>query len=335
MQPKGEGENTQFQARREPLHEESHGAAHGGTEMGWLVSYADMMTLLFGLFVILFSLTTDPAKSDNVDDIMKEVSKKYFSDQAGNQPTPSAQNPDSSTPPPPNVETVMEQMAEMQALYESEKQQFVAKIDELKAEVAQLEQEKTEEQNKTKATQRKVSSIQDPTTDLKKEIQSLQDKMQEKKKDFEKLHEELEKKKAENEFLHKELNKQPSQNYMMVLLTWETEKHDLDLQVTTPKKANFNFKKRKWDGQAGAFELDSRFGPGIEMWKAENFEPGEYKVKSLLYNKNGNEASAKAQVTVVTNLRTYKSELFEMASRNSEFDLSFVIDAQGAVRFGK
>ena len=70
-------DDEHFEAKKEHLHDDAHGGGgHGGTEMGWLVSYADMMTLLFGLFVILFSLAT--SKPKEMEGILKDASKKYF-----------------------------------------------------------------------------------------------------------------------------------------------------------------------------------------------------------------------------------------------------------------
>jgi len=48
----------------------SHGEQHADGEEGWLVSYADMVTLLFGFFVILFSL------SQQDENKMQAVGKK-------------------------------------------------------------------------------------------------------------------------------------------------------------------------------------------------------------------------------------------------------------------
>jgi chemotaxis protein MotB len=58
-------------------HDDDHGQDHGGAhdESNWLVSYADMMTLLFGFFVLMYSLS----RFDNTrfDLVRKEVAK-YF-----------------------------------------------------------------------------------------------------------------------------------------------------------------------------------------------------------------------------------------------------------------
>lgn len=59
------------------------GGAHAGAhdESNWLVSYADMMTLLCGFFVMMFSLSTvNPTKYEKVrEEIAKEMGTKFES----------------------------------------------------------------------------------------------------------------------------------------------------------------------------------------------------------------------------------------------------------------
>lgn len=330
--------NAPFQAKKRALHEDEHGGAgHGGTEMGWLVSYADMMTLLFGLFVVLFSLAND--KTKNVEDVMRDVSKKYFSSQDGNQPVPSAKLPEQTQQPvkpavkditqtaPPVPEAPKSNPAdEVKAIEQAaqeEKKELTQKIEELTASVKSLQQEKAKALKEQKSAERKVASTPEPDAEIKKQVESLQSELEKKKHDNEELQKELEAQK----------NKSPSQNYMMVLLTWETEKHDVDLQVVTPHQKTFNFKNRKVKNEPGSFELDSRFGPGIEMWKSENFVPGGYTAKLNLYNKNGNDKDALVQVTVVTNLGTYKSKVMTLSDAKKNTNVNFNIDDTGSVEF--
>ena len=64
-------------ASYDPLLDEAHGA-HGGEDHGegnWLVSYADMMTLLVGFFVILLSFST--MDEQKFEEARKSVSKEF------------------------------------------------------------------------------------------------------------------------------------------------------------------------------------------------------------------------------------------------------------------
>jgi flagellar motor protein MotB len=313
------------------LHQDGEHAegGHGGTEMGWLVSYADMMTLLFGLFVILFSLKHSAGA--NVDDVMREVSKKYFTNQDGKEKQPMAQSPvtpeskDSSGP---------SQSAEAKESGEaSENQDLKQKVEALKAEVESLQQEKTAAVAQVKSMQRKVAAETPLAHDSKNDMKALQSNVEEMKEQNAQLQNELEQKKKDFDQLKDESEKlqKNAQRYMMVLLTWETEKQDLDLQVITPSHKQFNFKKRKIAGEPGSFELDSRYGPGIEMWKAENFGPGVYSAKVSLYNQNGNKSPAPVKLSVLTNRGSYRSPAFSVDEKNSEKEIRFSVTPEGEV----
>lgn len=65
-------------------HEGGHGGGEHGGEEGWLVSYADMMTLLVGFFVILlsFSKVDDEKFEEAKKSVSKEFGGKY---EAGNE----------------------------------------------------------------------------------------------------------------------------------------------------------------------------------------------------------------------------------------------------------
>lgn len=66
------------------LEEEHHEDEHPSE--GWLVSYADLMTLLFGLFVILFSISS--VDKNKYEKLRKAVNEQ-FSDQKYESPTDS------------------------------------------------------------------------------------------------------------------------------------------------------------------------------------------------------------------------------------------------------
>ena len=307
---------------REALHDEVHGDGHGGTEMGWLVSYADMMTLLFGLFVILFSLASDKSKS--VTEVMKQVSEKYFS-QSGQAPTPAAdphnafpeQPPKPETPPAAEMKSPQSEPTPEKPT-DTEVTELKAKIEKLESEKKQVDSEKQALEKEKKSLQRKIASTEDPTA----EVDSLKKELSAQQEENKKLQDEVTKKKA------------ITQNYMMVVATWQTEKHDIDLQVVNPHNKTFNFKRRQIASEPGKFELDSRFGPGIEMWKAENFTPGTYHAKMTFYSKNGNTSDAKVRLTVTTNLATYNSPNLTMKKIGEVVDVPFTITNEGVVEFG-
>lgn len=308
-----------FEAKKEHLHEDGHGGGHGGTEMGWLVSYADMMTLLFGLFVILFSLATDKPKE--MEGILKDASKKYFRSSQVEGSSPVA--PAGETVKPASLDP---RIAELQKVLQQEKLKYDAVKSEFALKIEAVEEEKKSLQSKVRNLERKPAAAAMTT------VPSVSPEQIENKE----LKQQIEQVKAEVESLKSQLdtekNKTPAQSYMMVLVSWETEKHDLDLHITTPSKKSFNFKKRKIASEPGAFVLDSRYGPGVEVWRAENFTPGRYVAKVSLYNKNGNAASPKLQLNVLTNLQSYKTSVLEIDSGKNEIEIIFDVDKEGAVQ---
>lgn len=334
----GDGHGTDdFHAVKEHFDEEAHSDGHG-TEMGWLVSYADMMTLLFGLFVILFSLATDKSKS--VDGVMKEVSSKYFNSVTS--------QPKVGTPGPPGTEAVAKpkitesEVNELHVKLEKEQRTLQEQSKKLALEKADLESAREALETSKSVANGQGLSVKKMQEQLKSAQSAFQADGQKMQTEIESLKKALDTKSTENQHLQDEVDKlskgqskSPMQSYMMVMLTWETEKHDIDLQVLNPNSKLFSFKRRKIKGEPGEFTIDSRYGPGIEMWKSENFLPGTYHAKVLLYSKNGNLAPAQAHLTVITNRSTYKSEAVVLPNKGDEGDIAFTIDGQGTVTFGK
>lgn len=63
-------------SHHDPLLDASHGSAHEGEEgESWLISYADLMTLLVGFFVILLSFSS--TDQEKLETLKKSVSKEF------------------------------------------------------------------------------------------------------------------------------------------------------------------------------------------------------------------------------------------------------------------
>lgn len=72
--------------RRRKRHNDSHGVPH--VDEKWLVSYADMMTLLFGLFVMLYSFALkNKSVAEAIEKELKKISEKGFQSTAVDQQT--------------------------------------------------------------------------------------------------------------------------------------------------------------------------------------------------------------------------------------------------------
>lgn len=70
--------------RRKKRHDDSHGVPH--VDEKWLVSYSDMMTLLFGLFVMLYSFAMkNKSVAEAVEKELKKIAEKGFQSTAIDQ----------------------------------------------------------------------------------------------------------------------------------------------------------------------------------------------------------------------------------------------------------
>jgi hypothetical protein len=140
--------------------------------------------------------------------------------------------------------------------------------------------------------------------DLQADLQRLKDQLEKEKtkavaieqdqlkaKELEKINKELAEKQKSLEAKLEEMQKEAKNQaqFMIVILKWSSEKHDLDLTVTDPSGKVFNFKNRKFARHSGEFTLDSRSGPGAEIWQSDKVLAGTYTVTWKLYNTYGND----------------------------------------------
>lgn len=322
----------------------AHGSAHGaggghggGTEMGWLVSYADMMTLLFGLFVLLYTMSTTNSKG-SIEEQMKRISQEAF----GGQISTSDLN---ETSPNIIIDKLVDKNKQLAqdlqkaqdeinhkinlTVTETEKKQLQDKIDELTKRMEEKETVYKEQTAKVEDQKRQIASI--PEAALK--IQTI---AKENQKIRVELDQSLEKQK---ELVEKMKNMIPKDakvaenpnNFLMISTTWATEKHDVDLEITDTNNKKFNFKKKSYGGVDGQFEIDSRYGPGLEMWKTPKLHPGKYKVKVTLYNSNGNDAPAEVQTNLITVSENKKLPKMTLSKDNKTKELRFSVDEKGKI----
>ena len=325
----------------------------------WLVSYADMMTLLFGLFVMLFSIASE--NQGQFQEQLKKISDSSFS---------SDQNPQAAQPTPtPNSEDQTKK--ELEAL-KAEREAMRKNLDDQAARQLDLDRQIEDKKRNEEESARKIATLESEREELRKAVKEAKppaplpkrddnlkseiDKLKnellaEKKKvsnqvDAQKIKEQLQKEQQQKDQIRQELlqaqqqlqkekaersqqqrqvaSVQQDQNkvkeleqankdlqdkqtnleksleelkneakkqtqFMIVILKWSSEKHDLDLTVTDPVGHTFNFKNRKFAGSAGEFTLDSRSGPGAEIWQSDKVVPGVYSVTWKLYNTYGND----------------------------------------------
>ena len=245
---------------------------------------------------------------------------------------------------------------------ESSKKDFELNLDQLKKQIKELETQKTSlqvnliEKNKEKLEEqgRKKLLIDEKvktnTSKIKSEkklqilIASLKNKNQFQKRKIEiisnskiNLDKKLQRMQTDNLALQKALQgvnkKKKYSSFLAVIAQWKTTKHDLDLEIVDPKGRVFNYKSRKHRNSKALFSLDSRSGPGAEVWQTSEILKGTYKVKINFYNDYGNKTDAIVQTTLFTQKGTLQIPEFKLnLSSKRYFVRKFSVDADGKIR---
>ncbi len=355
-----------------------HGGDSHGTEMGWLVSYADMMTLLFGLFVLLYVMASE--KKGTIEENMKEVSEKYFSEikteeKAKKTPKdlidPEAfkklqaeiaklrlipdqralvvqlqktieelkkmQNPDQR-------EIVKQLQTEIEKLKKLQNPDQSEQVKQLQAQLEKLKQIPDQRQIvvKLEAEIERLKKLQNPNQS--EQVKQLQAELDKIKSELEKLKQipdqrtmvaEMQKKIEELIKQNQELSKREiasvDKKFMMISAIWLTEKHDVDLYVTDPDGFVYNFKNKRGPSSVASFEIDSRFGPGLELWKTEDLKPGKYQIEVKLYKQYENTKDAEVKVHVVTSKGSQylPSAILNLKTKEKKYHLN--VDEKGNI----
>ncbi len=316
-----------------------HGAGGShGTEMGWLVSYADMMTLLFGLFVLLYTMSSTTSKGQ-MEEQMKKISQEAFGGAISAVELEKA-SPDEM------IEKLLDKNKQMAkdlqksqeeiekkkdlTVTETEKKQLEVKIAELEKRMEEQQTIEKQQTAKVEEQKRQIASVQEQNTVIQsvtlenKKIKEELEKTQQKQKEL------VEKMKDMVPKEDKKVVENPN-NFLMISTTWATEKHDIDLEIVDTNNKKFNFKKKSYGGVDGQFEIDSRYGPGLEMWKTPKLQPGQYKVKVTLYNSNGNEAPAEVQTSLITVTENVKLPKITLSKTDKVKEVRFNVDEKGKI----
>jgi len=396
---------------KKPVHTEDH---EEHVDERWLVSYADMMTLLFGLFVILFSIASE--KQGDFNENLKSISNSATLTKNENT---EKEKPLDAEALKKELEVAVKARDEAEAGLKVAKDQVIEKdkitiqqdfqlkekekviaenndlIEQLKRQISEykLSQTKIEsELNKNKSAEEKLKDLEQKAklelerkqlelTDasqvkeknrkltqelealalkiknleellakqpdkkqIERKIASLQEddqrrlkQVEEKDKQLKDLNQKLAQLEDQNKKLKTEISESAgggeSKTYLFVLFKWSTEKHDLDLTVTDPKGNLFSFKKKSHAGTNGIFSLDSRTGPGAEIWQSSDPTPGQYKVRVKMYNNYGNSEAAQLSGSILSNKTSIAiSDKKIEAKSGSELQFNFEVDKKGFVK---
>jgi hypothetical protein len=89
-----------------------------------------------------------------------------------------------------------------------------------------------------------------------------------------------------------ECREQLNRTFLVVVMQWQTVKHDIDLHVKDPTGAEFYFDRTTIPGRPGELSEDTTRGPGLEVWQAADAEPGTYRIYYRFFKRHGNPDSA-------------------------------------------
>jgi hypothetical protein len=213
----------------------------------------------------------------------------------------------------------------------------------LNAELKKIEplQKQIEELKKIKLpAEPKTLPPPDDSTELKQKVATLQKQVEAREEEIKKIQdslEEMENQEKTIESLEEQLEKVKAiqlRHFLVIVLKWSTERHDIDLELQSPEGLTYNFKTKNHAKGSGQFALDSRTGPGAELWQSANAPSGRYKVRASFYNNYGNKSPAKISLTALSQTGTYDLPAFEMDfDKQKNKEITFTLADDGKINF--
>ncbi len=313
----------------------------------WLVSYADMMTLLFGLFVMLYAMSNPlQVGPEDAERIQSSIRENFGAkDNAHVAATPTQNIADE----PSRNETGT------QGNTPGERPGQVA--------VKEIPQDGNDPASNKKASLEIAGDgdpvLAQPNPDLEKDLELARGQAKKLSRDLNKANaavaaaqkdaDDSKAKVAEYEALLNSLKEELKQksagplpgdgenkrSFISTFIQWETEKHDVDMVIVHPNGKKFSYRNRTHSGMSGNFILDSRQGPGMEVWQDAMLAPGRYQMTAVLYNDYGNRKPASVQGSILTVKGRVDLPRAELSMKQREHVYEFTVDAEGGVSLGK
>jgi len=293
----------------------------------WLISYSDMMTLLFGLFVMMYTIAMET--KGQPDKILSDIA-------SGRNSMSEIQN---------QLKQKELEVEKMRVKNLDLNEKLIKQIEQMKLmtmdtnhfkSIAQELQDKLQVQSQQEKNNENPKLINNNiNAKLNRETEVLKNKVVQNLQLIEDLTNKLNRLKTENFAMSikntdyiKELDNlkktQPkiietskSTNFMIVVLNWLTPLHDIDLRVINPLGRLFDFQNRTYKDTKAKFVVDSRTGPGVEMWETQEIEPGDYLIEFYFYNTYGNETPAKLNASIITRKGVYEFPMVELDFKTS------------------
>ncbi|NCN42071.1 hypothetical protein GW916_12575 [bacterium] len=270
----------------------------------WLLSYSDLMTLLFGLFVILYALSLE--ESHKFDSMIKSLAIGKMDSPAESSSSPSLSPlSDQDGVSPMEIKKMANQVSSLEKEIENlrveseklkldarKKKDLISNISDavkLKERVENEMKMRKEAGQKIESLEFKLSSLEEENSIIQKENQNLVRKLNEQKQE---ISEAKVKANESEDQTEKKGGEFQLKSYLSIMTYWKTKDHDVDLSVTTPSGKKYNFQNRKIEGEKGELILDSRKGPGAEIWHGQEAESGIYTINLSLYSQYENKEVA-------------------------------------------
>ena len=153
--------------------------------------------------------------------------------------------------------------------------------------------------------QRETACLQE-TEDLREEMEGLRGELarsqsaaEEAQREAERARSEAEQAEGEAEQAESELRQCRAElqtceakTFLAVVIQWTTYDHDVDLHIIDAARKEFSFENPTVPGRPGELSVDTRKGPGVEIWGVPEAPPGEYQVLYSFYAPYGNSNAA-------------------------------------------
>ncbi|HAG91768.1 MAG TPA: hypothetical protein DCL41_07845 [Bdellovibrionales bacterium] len=89
-----------------------------------------------------------------------------------------------------------------------------------------------------------------------------------------------------------------NRSFLAIMIKWPTRDHDVDLIIEDPNGVKYDYKKKGERQLAGRFALDTKRGPGAELWLSDQVIPGTYKATYYFFNQYGNLTPTQVSATI-------------------------------------
>ncbi|MEW5913513.1 MAG: hypothetical protein AB1814_13210 [Thermodesulfobacteriota bacterium] len=158
----------------------------------------------------------------------------------------------------------------------------------------QLRQQVQQQQQQIQSLQQQIQQLlrqQATSQDVRRQLERLQQQIQQQQQQIQQQQRTIEQQRQQNAGLQREvqaLRQRLAKTFLIIIISWKTPKHDVDLHVVDPAGHEFWYKKKSYPNVPGELSEDAQIGPGQEVWVITQAPPGDYKIYYNLYNPHGN-----------------------------------------------